>query len=399
MDKKKVLIIGGGGAGIMAAISAAKAGAEPVILEKNPKLGRKVLIAGAGRCNITNDQLDPSFYNPEGRELLIGVLNRFGKKESLDFFRELGLITYVAPDGRIFPLTNQAISVMDVLKNELERLEVSIQLNVDINNIHAKQKGFEVKTQSGETILGDRVILCCGGKSFPALGADGKGYSMAASFGHTIIDPVPATVALVVKDPWCHPLQGQKIRGRVASRVGSTMGEWVEGDVLFTKYGLSGTAILDASDVLSIASNRHHNSDISVVVDLVPFMTEEELLEEFQRKVKKGLTGDALLAGILPPKFAGPLKEYLYPEKIKKLAAFLKQRPFSVESTRGWNEAEFTSGGVDINEVDSQTLESKKQKGLYLAGEILDVQARRGGYNLAWAWASGHITGIASATD
>ncbi len=399
MVKKSVLIVGGGGAGIMAAISASKSGACPILLEKNPKLGRKVLIAGAGRCNISNDELNPSFYNPDGRDLLTGVLKRFGKKEILDFFQELGLWTYVAPDGRVFPLTNQATSVMDVLKNELARLKVSVELEVEIKSIHAKGNGFELKTKSGETKFGDRVILCSGGKSFPALGADGSGYQIAASFGHTIIHPVPATVALVIEDSWCHPLQGQKIKARAAARVGSKMGEWIEGDVLFTKYGLSGTAILDVSDGLSIASNRNQNSDISVVVDLVPFMTEEELLEELKRKVGKGLTGEALLAGILPPKFAGPLKEYLNPKKIEQLATLLKMRIFSVESTRGWNEAEFTSGGVDLREVDSQTLESKRQKGLYLAGEILDVQARRGGYNLAWAWASGYITGIASATD
>jgi hypothetical protein len=249
------------------------------------------------------------------------------------------------------------------------------------------------------------VLLAGGGRSYPALGSDGSGYKLAAAIGHRIVTPVPSAVPLLVKDRMCHLLQGQRLKVRIQSRVGGRRGQTAEGELLFTQYGLSGTAVLDVSESLSVAMNRESGQDVSVVVDLAPFMSGEELAAEFRRRLAGGWAPKDLASGFLPEKFAHVLPQLLgeagyvegkgsEPEAARRLAATLKAKEFRVHGTRGWNEAEFTSGGVDAREVAHGTLRSKLRSGLYFAGEILDVQAGRGGFNLAWAWASGHVAGL-----
>lgn len=393
MARYDVIVVGGGASGIMAAILAKRQGASVLVCEKMPKLGKKLLITGAGRCNLLNEVLDDSFYNPEGRALVHAVLSQFGKEAALGFFKELGLVTCADETGRIFPVTNQAASVLKVLELELERLKVTVDLGCEIKSIRASKNGFEISAGSGERETGHRVILCAGGKSYPAMGSDGNGYTLAASFGHRIVEPVPSTVPLLVKDPWCHALQGQKLRASVTSRRGGKAIRTASGELLFTQYGLSGTAILDVSDEISIALNRDHETNVSVTIDLIPFMNERELSEELSGKLAKGIARENLVEGLLPHKLSGLLREKLQSSDVAAIVRLLKHKEFKVTGTRGWNEAEFTAGGVPAGEVDPVTLESKLQKGLYLAGEILDVQGRRGGYNLAWAWASGAVAG------
>ena len=398
MKKIKIVIIGGGGAGILAAISAAQSGkAEVLIAERMPVLGKKVLASGAGRCNLLNKTLNASFYNPESRAVVDQVFNRFGKEAQLAFFRELGLWTYAEEDGRIFPVTDKALTILELLQTELNRLGVKIQLNCHIQNIRPDGHGFILETENHERISADRVILAAGGRSYPVLGSDGSGFKLAEDFGHRIIQPVPATVPLVTQDIWCRTLEGQKIRARACPIIDSKeVLPWTEGDILFTKYGLSGTAILDISDPISVAIHRGEAKQIVVACDFVPFLSEAELNREFDRRLARGMSGASLVAGILPPKFALVLTEFLSQEKIRQLAAILKKRVFYITETRGWNEAEFTAGGVEISEIDFETFESTKQKGLYLCGEVLDVNGRRGGYQLAWAWASGFLTGLSA---
>ena len=197
----------------------------------------------------------------------------------------------------------------------------------------------------------------------------------------------------------CHVLQGQKVRARAAGLIGGKPAATAEGEVLFTQYGLSGTAVLDVSESLSVAVNREGKTNAAVVLDLVPFLTRDALAAEFLKRMSAGWADRDLAAGILPDKFAALIPEMLPPgnerrESAAALAVALKEKQFPVQGTRGWNEAEFTCGGVDARETDPRTLESRFQKGLYFAGEILDVQGKRGGYNLAWAWASGFIAGL-----
>jgi len=393
MKSYDVIVIGGGAAGMMAAITAKREGASVLICEKMPKIGKKLLITGAGRCNLLNETVDASFYNPGSEALVRSILGQFGKDATLAFFKDLGLMTCADETGRIFPVTNQAASVLKVLEMELERLKVTLDLGCEIKNIRVSKKGFEICAKSREQETGRKVILCAGGKSYPALGADGNGYALAAALGHTIIEPVPSTVPLLVKDPCCHFLQGQKVRAKVTSRVEGQDIRTALGELLFTQYGLSGTAILDVSDEISIAFNREHIKDITVVADLIPFMSEAVLAEELSRRFEKGVTRENLLEGLLAHKFFLAFRDALQNTDASSIAHLLKHKEFKVIGTRGWNEAEFTAGGIPVGEVNPVTLESKLQKGLYFAGEVLDVQGRRGGYNLAWAWASGAVAG------
>ncbi len=396
--KKKIVIIGGGGAGILAAISAARNGADVLIAERMPLLGKKVLASGAGRCNLLNETLDASFYNPEAAKIVEQVFRRFGKEDILSFFREIGLWTYAEEDGRIFPLTDKALTLMDLLQAVLARLGVKSQLNFSVQSLRFSGGQFIISASSGETLHADKVILAAGGQSYPMMGSDGSGFKLAKDFGHRIVEPVPATVPLISQDVWCRVLEGQKIRGRACPLLDSKkVMPWIEGDILFTKYGLSGTAILDISDPISVALNRRLTKKAMVALDLVPFLDEASLHREFERRIARGMTGNSIVAGLLPPKFALVLQDFLFPNKIKQLAGILKERLFYISETKGWNEAEFTAGGVDVREIDPLTFESKKQKGLYLCGEVLDVNGRRGCYQLAWAWASGYLTGLSAA--
>jgi predicted Rossmann fold flavoprotein len=397
MAQYDVIVVGGGAAGIMAAIAAKRQGGSVLVCEKMPKIGKKLLITGAGRCNLLNETLDASFYNPGSQAFVRSVLDQFGKEAMLGFFKDLGLATYADETGRIFPVTNQAASVLKVLEMELERLKVTLDLGCEIKNIRVTKNGFEVCAKTGEDETCRKVILCAGGKSYPALGSDGNGYALAEMFGHTIVAPVPSTVALLAKDPCCHFLQGQKVRAKVTSVIGGKNIRTASGELLFTQYGLSGTAALDVSDEISIAMNREHAKDVAVTVDLIPFMSEPVLVEELSRRFEKGVMHANLLEGLLTHKFFLAFRGEVQNADASSIAHLLKHKEFKVIGTRGWNEAEFTAGGIPIHEVDPVTLESTLQKGLYFAGEVLDVQGRRGGYNLAWAWASGSVAGAQAA--
>ena len=393
MRKFSTAVIGGGAAGITAAISAATQGRSVVICEKMPRLGKKILASGNGRCNLLNLKLDESHYNKSSRSLVKNIFAKFGKKEIEGFFKNLGLQLY--PEGdRIFPATNQSSSVLKILEMELKRLSVNIEPDFAVSGISPHDGGFMVTSGAGDKIACDKVIIAGGGRSYPALGSDGSAYKLVSAFGHKLITPVPVAVSLNVKDPMCHLLQGQKIFAKARSIIGGVMASEASGELLFTKYGLSGTAILDVSEEISIAVNRNRK-DAAVSVDMVPFLAGESLRNEIEARLKKKLSAEDLLAGILPNKFGNALKELCHNADPHAISAGLKDRRFKVVGTRGWNEAEFTAGGIDTDEVSPLTLESKLKKGLYLAGEILDVNGRRGGYNLAWAWASGFVAGLA----
>lgn len=392
MIKFSTVVVGGGASGMAAAISARLKGATVAICEKMPKIGKKVLVSGNGRCNLSNEDLNESHYNKTARPLVRSVLERFPPAKINGFFEDLGL-RICSEDGRLFPVTNQAASVLKVLEMELARLSVSIEPGFEVTEITPSDDGFSIVSKSGREIRCGSVVMACGGNSYPALGSDGASYKLAARFGHKIVQPVPAAVPLIAKDPLCHVLQGQKIQAAAKSVIGGKTVREASGDVLFTKYGLSGAAILDISDDISIAHNRHKIKDVCVHVDMVPFMQEDRLQKEIRKRIEKGLSAEDLISGILPNKFGPALKSLLSTKSAEAIASGLKKKRFDITGTRGWNEADFTAGGVDAKEVNELTLESLLKKGLYFSGEILDVNGERGGYNLAWAWASGHVAG------
>jgi len=397
-----IAVIGGGAAGLAAAITAARTGRSVVICERMPRLGKKILITGGGRCNLTNEDLSPKHYTSTNPALVDSVLAAFGRNAIREFFFGLGL-EMVSEEGRVFPATNQASSVLRVLEIEVRRLRIAVELSFDAASVKRSRSGFTVEAGPGRAVEARRLILAGGGKAYPALGSNGSGYSLAQSFGHHIIVPVPSAVPLLAADPMCHALQGQKIRSKAVALIDGTAAESAEGEVLFTQYGLSGTTVLDVSESLSIALHREPKKTAGLRLDLVPFLSRDALAVEFARRIKSKWADADLVTGILPEKFA-PLLPRLLPKgeqdpnnKAAVLADILKDKRFTIQGTRGWNEAEFTSGGVDAGEVDPATLESKLQPGLFFAGEILDVQGKRGGYNLAWAWASGHVAGLSAA--
>lgn len=392
MQKFNTVIIGGGAAGIAAAISAKRRNQSVAICDRMARIGKKILASGNGRCNILNERLDESFYNPSARLLVRSIFEKFGKEHILSFFKDLGLETY-SEDGRIFPRTNQSTSVMKVLEMELNRLSVPIELNFEVKGISYSEGRFTITSKGGKSIECEKLIVAAGGRSYPALGSDGSCYKMAADLGHKIVEPVPAAVPIVLKERLCHLLQGQKITASVKAIINQKTVCESFGDLLFTNYGLSGTAILDVSEEISIAINRQKIRDVLVSVDMVPFMDRDALKMEISRRIKNCWKAEDLLAGILPNKFhfAFEGKETGYDAQI--ITNAVKSRIFKVVETKRWNEADFTAGGIDTKYVKPGILESTVVKGLYFAGEILDVCGKRGGYNLAWAWSSGFVAG------
>ena len=387
-----VVVVGAGAAGIMAAISAKRRGSDVVLCDRMSRPGRKILATGNGRCNLSNDNLDSSFYNVSSSRLVSSVLSRFGKEDIKSFFESLGLRLH-SEEGRIFPATNQSSSVLKILEMELNRLSVRMELNFEVSGITVSGGSFVVASKSGTKIEACAVILACGGKSYPSFGSDGSVYKIAKHFGHNIIEPVPTAVPLVTKDPLCHSLQGQRIYARTKSLIGGKVAGESAGDVLFTKYGLSGTSVIDVSREISIAINRQRRTDVFVSIDMVPFEEEAALVADILTRIRASATGEDIIAGILPNKFGSALEDVLKTKNSAIIAKALKDRRFKISGTRGWNEADFTAGGVDTSEIDERSLASKLKNGLYFAGEMLDVDGKRGGYNLAWAWASGHIAG------
>jgi hypothetical protein len=404
-DRYDVAVVGAGAAGMAAAISASRRGASVVVVERLPRPGKKLLATGGGRCNLLNDGLSAASFTSTDPALVGAVFDRFGLQEIKAFFEGLGLRLTSDETGRVYPATNQAASVLKVLELEARRLGVRIETAFEAVGIRTGAAGFPIGAADGRGVAARSVVLTGGGRSYPALGSNGSCYALAASFGHRIVTPVPSAVPLVVKDRMCHFLQGLRMRVRIESRLGGRRAQAAEGELLFAQYGLSGPAVLDVSESLSVALNREGREDASVVVDFVPFMSEAEMAGEFLLRLEAGWAAKDLGSGFLPEKFGPFLAQLLAEagcaegrgsrpeEAARRLAATLKAREFRVHGTRGWNEAEFTSGGVDAREVEPATLGSRLCRGLHLAGEVLDVQAGRGGYNLAWAWASGFVAG------
>lgn len=384
-QENDIAIIGGGAAGIMAAISAKKhhPNARVAIFDQTFALGRKILISGAGRCNLMNSNLEKSpekYYNCDNHDFVKKVFEQFGCSATMKFFQEeLGL--ELTGDkktnvGKVYPKTNEAKTVVTLLTDYLENLGVEIILN---------SKCHDVKS-----IQADKIILACGGKTYPALGSDGTGFSMAAALGHHIISAVPAAVPLVAKNVLSQEAQGVKMEAEI------TVGKNKEvGDVLFTKYGLSGSAVLSISRDVSIALNRDKKDGVKVSLNFFPGKTEAAVKKILTQRFKKRPEQTVLknLIGLLPERVIIGILKISGSNDIDLLCKTLTNLEMAVTDTRGWNEAEFTAGGVNVNEVKTGTLESKLIKNLYFCGEILDVDGPIGGYNLSWAWSSGWVAG------
>ncbi len=424
-----VVIVGGGAAGMMAAISARRhnPGLSVAILDRSFALGRKILICGAGRCNITNVNLSASvsahYYGAE-QSFIDSIFSQFNYEHIVEFFAELGIELYVERKtdiGKLFPITNQAKTVTALLEDELSRLGVDVFLNHEVGKIgKMDNKSWQLavaeidktgKAITQKTFRSEYLVLSAGGRTYPSLGSNGSGYELAKTLGHKIIEPVPSALPLEAKDQICHFLQGQKLDLEVTSIIDGARVKTRMDEVLFTKYGLSGPAVLNISREISIALNRTSPSgkavpEVEVELNFFPGKTPQQARDilELRWRKRPDQTTSKSLYGLFPNKIADLLPQLagIDPElKVSELAGNQKKSLLSlltayrikITATRGWNEAEFTAGGVDSTEIEQGTLGSLKRENLYFCGEILDVDGDVGGFNLSWAWASGFIAG------
>lgn len=410
-----VIIIGGGAAGMMAALSVKKHHPDysVAILDRTFELGRKFLTSGAGRGNLTNVNLE---HGPRGffhgdQQFIDAIFSQFGYADIMNFFQELGVTTYEEKKtsrGKIFPVIDHAKTVRDILVDALVEKQVAIFCNTDIISLAKEQDHWNIQTSDGHYST-RAVIVSAGGKTYPALGADGSGYELVSSVGHTIVPPVVTAVPVVSKNALSHYMQGEKMVMSATSVVAGCDMTTAVGDVMFTQYGFSGPAIFDVSHDISVRIHRENMQDVALRLSFFPHKTRKEAEDIVKKRLQThaSLPVAHSLWGLLTEKAAGAIcavaklpKERLCgevtPEEFVTLLDVLTAFQSDVSGTRGWNEGEFTAGGVDTDEVNHHTLESKKAQGLYLAGEILNVDGQVGGFNLSWAWATGWVAGKCS---
>ncbi|HNZ82862.1 MAG TPA: NAD(P)/FAD-dependent oxidoreductase [Sedimentibacter sp.] len=402
----KIAVIGGGASGLTAAIAAAKNGAEVTIYEKLNRVGKKILATGNGRCNYTNMNLSKECYHSKDLKLTEDVMNFFDLKKTLDFFENLGIFPYVDDSGKVFPNSLQASSVLDVLRYELQRLKVKELTDFNVTDLRKTKDKFSVI--GNDTHAADRIILSTGGKASPQLGSDGQGYEIARSFSHEIIEPFPALVQLRLSGKYFKRMAGIKFDGIVKAYAGERLIREEEGEILFTDYGISGPPILQVSRRVIEELNKKNKPFLTV--DMLPLYSKlklYEILEERFRKIdyktiEEGMVGfinKKLIPVVLYEagfddinKLCGRLNK----KEIYKIIDILKEWKFEVTGHNSWQQAQSTAGGIKLSEVNPKTLESLKVKGLYFAGEILDVDGDCGGFNLQWAWSSGYTAGYFS---
>mgnify|MGYP001079041007 CR=1 FL=1 len=406
-----IVIVGAGAAGLMTAISAGRALRQRghhgrlVLLDGSKKVGVKILVAGGGRCNVTHHAIDEKQYAGTSRNTIRKVLRTFGVADTVEFFEELGVTLKREGTGKLFPTTDKAHTVLDALLGEVERVGVELINPWRVRSVQRQDEGFELfKEGSQDSIRADGLVLCVGGKALPRSGSDGGGYLIAKSLGHTITDHVfPALVPLVTgpTSAWLTELSGVSCRAVVEVRSGS--GKKLarfENDLLCTHFGLSGPAPMDASRYLTAA--RLEDPSASLHITWLPGETFEHLDASLQGLAQR--TPLAYLRECLPERLVRALCErvgidpatpgsQLSRDARRGLAHTLVATPIDIAGDRGFTHAEVTAGGVPLREINPATMASRRCENLWLAGEILDVDGRIGGFNFQWAWASGWIAG------
>jgi len=402
MKRQNIIIIGGGASGILAAIIARRNHANVTILERNIKIGKKILATGNGRCNFTNATATQNDYNHP--EFVSKAFQAFGPTKTMSFFEELGIAPKVEELGKAYPLSEQASSIVDVLVYELNRLKVNVVTEACVKEIKNSNNLFTVILDNGKTYNADKVIISTGGKAMPSSGSDGSGYALAKMLGHHTTHVFPALVKLKLNSPYLKHLDGVKFPGRVELIHRNQVLQEEEGDILFTKLGISGPTILQ----LSRKANAFlaHKEEIWIKVILVNLLSKKDVEKRLSLALDKPI--DFSLVGLIHKKIIPSiLKEAgihdpsilvsLVPMKEKnKLVNLLFDWRFLVKESHGFEDAQVTAGGIDISEINDETMESKIIKGLYFTGEIIDIDGLCGGYNLQWAWSSAYLAGMSA---
>ncbi len=404
----KTIVIGGGASGMLCAYFRAINGEDVILIEKNEKLGKKLYITGKGRCNLTNDVEVESFLNNvvSNPKFLLSSLYSFSPKDTITFFENIGLKTKVERGNRVFPLSDKSSDVIRALENALKSVNVDIRLNTEVTSILTENGQIKgVKTQQ-QAILCDNVIIATGGLSYSSTGSTGDGYAFAKSVGHAVTKLYPSLVGINLDGDEFKSLQGLSLKNiNLSAKVSKKLVYSEQGEALFTHFGISGPLVL----TLSALINRQDLSKITISFDLKPALTEKQLdlrilrdFDTFKNKEFKNSL-DLLLPKKLIPLIIKRCNIYqnkkvneITTEERKRLVECIKNLTFKTNSLRGYNEAVVTSGGVKVSEINPSTMESKLINGLYFIGEVLDVDAFTGGFNLQIAFSTAYTAGNAN---
>jgi predicted Rossmann fold flavoprotein len=417
VNRRSVIVVGGGAAGMVAAIAAARRGAAVTVLERLPRVGKKLLATGNGRCNLANARLEPRRFHGADPGFVGPTLAAFDLDATLGFFRDLGVEPREEEGGKIFPRSGQAAAVLDVLRFELARLGVETRCDAAVTHLKPRREGWEVSLHA-ESLRCAAVVLASGGRASPQLGSNGSGYELVRPLGHRLIAPFPALTRIRVASPFLKHLKGVKVEGVAAlvdgERAGGRApahdpGSSSAGEILFTETGLSGPPILDLSRRAGERAQRGERTGVQL--DLCPERGARDLTALLRRRFsgRAAASAEWALVGFLNKRLIAPVLKVagipdparpaaaLEERDIQGVAATLKGWRFDVTGTDSWTDAQVTAGGVDVAGVHPDTLESRFAPGLFFAGEVLDVDGDCGGFNLQWAWSSGHRAGARAA--
>lgn len=402
-----VIVVGGGAAGMMAAYAAARFGCSVILLEKNEKLGKKLFITGKGRCNVTNacerDKLfDHIVSNPK---FLYSAFDGFDNRQMMELLQEAGCALKVERGERVFPVSDHSSDVIAALESLLNKGKVTIRLGTMVKEALVQDGRVSgVLLSDGQRLRADSVVLATGGLSYPATGSTGDGYRIARQLGHTVKECMPALTPMEMKEPWCGRLQGLSLKNVAFAMSCGTKKIWQGfGEMLFTHFGISGPLVLSASSYYGKCKDKN---SVTVTVDLKPALTMEQLdrrilrdFDENPNKQFKNVIGALYPARLTPVmiELSGIDGEKRIHEVTKeerfRLAELTKQLKMHVAGLRDYTEAIITQGGIRVKEVNPSTMESKLVPGLYFAGELLDLDAVTGGFNLQIAWSTGYLAG------
>ena len=409
MTNKKVVVIGAGAAGLVAAGFAAECGASVTVIEKNKRVGRKIMITGKGRCNITNNcDVQTYIQNvPVNGRFLYSAINSFTPQDTIDFFQSLGLSLKTERGNRVFPVSDKAVDVVDALHGFIIEKGCNLVCDEALSLIIENGAVIGVKCKNSK-YFADSVIVCCGGKSYPLTGSTGDGYIFAKQAGHTVTELKPSLVPLESDNPECKSMQGLSLKNVSLKIIENYSGKTVYsdfGEMLFTHFGMSGPMILSASSHIRDVTKGKYTAEI----DLKPALSLEQLDKRLQNDFKDNSNKDVSnsFSKLLPRKIIVPvLKRWGIPfdkkcnsitkEERRKLCEILKSFTVGITGFRPIEEAIITSGGVKTSEINPKTMESKLISGLFFAGEVIDCDAYTGGFNLQIAWSTGRLAGISS---
>lgn len=399
---RHVAVIGGGAAGMMAAITAAREGVKVTILEHKDRIGKKILSTGNGRCNFTNTYQTPACYRSDNRDFAWNIIQKFNVEKTISFFKELGIYPKDR-NGYLYPYSDQAAAILEVLQIEIAKLDICVMTEINVLDIQPVKRGIRVTTDK-KTITVDSVILACGSKAAPVTGSDGSGYQLAKLLGHRIVPVLPSLVQLRCAEKFYKSISGVRVQGTVEIYADDISLASDTGEIQLTNYGISGIPIFQVSRYAAKAI--YQKQSVTAVLNFMPDMNKDEFLSFLQERITlcPHKTLDEFFIGIFPKKLCElwirlsrlPKEMRVFDlsgEQLEKLVLLIQHLRTHITETNAFEQAQICCGGVDTTEINPDTLESNYVPGIYFAGELLDVDGICGGYNLQWAWSSGFVAG------